>query len=278
MSWRRAWQPYVITDRRGMTLVELMVALTILSFAMVFILAIFMTQHRSYVVQEDVADTQSDARASLDLLTRDLRSAGFGISAGQTGITITNDSNPDSITFQVAQGPSTYLISPPVGSTITVANTPGNTFTVGNTVTLLGINSRSPIGGNYTVNAIAGTAITLNNAPVGAANGDLVLSPIVTIAYSVIPDPNVPNAFILQRTLNLTPAERLADHIQDLQFSYIMNDSTEVNTVAAANLKDIVMVRVTITSQTIIKDAETGVGVPRTRQLSTLVRLKNAAS
>jgi type II secretory pathway pseudopilin PulG len=262
-----------------MTLVELMVAMTILSFAMVFVLAIFMTQHRSYVVQEDVADTQSDARSSLDLLTRDLRAAGFGIPAGGTGITITNDANPDSITFQVAQGASTYLIGIPVGSTITVANVPGNTFTLGSPVSLLGINSRNPLG-NFTINAIAGTTITLDNAPVGAANGDLVLSPVVTIAYGTIPDPNVPGAFILQRTLtNIVPTtERLADHIQDLQLSYVMNDLTEVNTVAAANLKDIVMVRVTITSQTIAKDAETGVGVPRTRQISTLVRLKNATS
>jgi Tfp pilus assembly protein PilW len=271
-----------------MTLVELMVAMTILSFAMVFVLAIFMTQHRSYVVQEDVADTQSDARSSLDLLTRDLRAAGFGIPVGGTGITVTTDNgptNPDSITFQVAQGPSTYLIGIPVGSTITVANLPGNTFTLGSPVTLLGINSRSPLG-NFTVNAmtpnpIAGTDFTLDNAPVGAANGDLVLSPTVTIKYDTIVDPTVPNSYILQRTLTniVQPPERLADHIQNLQFQYTLSTGgAPVDTVAAADFKNIVMVQVTITSQTIVKDAETGLGVPRTRQISTLVRLKNATS
>jgi prepilin-type N-terminal cleavage/methylation domain-containing protein len=273
-----------MTDRRGMTMVELMVAMTILSFAMVFVLSIFMTQHKSYVVQEDVADTQSDARSSLDLLTRDLRSAGFGIQAGQTGITATNDTNPDSITFQAAQGPSTFLINPPVGATITVANTPGNTFTPGSGVTLLAINSKTPMG-DYTINsmtpnAIAGTDITLDAAPVGLSYGDVVLSrPVDSITYSTQADPSVPNSFILQRTLNAGAPEQLADHIQSMDFKYTLSTGgAEVDTVAPADLDKIVMVRVTITSQTIIKDAETGVGMPRTRTVETLVRLKNAAS
>jgi Tfp pilus assembly protein PilW len=268
-----------------MTMVELMVAMTILSFAMVFVLSIFMTQHRSYVVQEDVADTQSDARASLDLLSRDLRSAGFGIQATQTGITDTTDNgptNPDSITFQAAQGPSTYLISPPAGTTLNVANTPGNTFSVGDPVTLIGINSRTSLG-DYTINNIAGTTITLDAAPAGASFGDFVLTRPVQIKYDTALDPMVGD-YVLQRTVTVPPAppgaaERLADHILNMQFKYTLNTGgAEVDTVAPADRNKIVMVRVTITSQTIIKDANNSDGTPRTRTITTLVRLNNAAS
>jgi len=276
MSGQRILQPYVMTDRRGMTLVELMVALTILSFAMVFVLGIFMTQHRSYVVQQDVADAQSDARASLDLLTRDLRSAGYGVQAGQTGITATTDGNPDSITFQAAQGASTFLTATPASSTINVNSTAG--FTAGTQLNLLSVLDKSQLG-PYAINTVAGPTQLILSAtpPATVRQGDLVANTVNLIQYRLSNDPVNPGTSLLQRWLNGAP-ENLADHILDLQFQYTMSDGTVQNAVTGSyTFGQVRLVQVTITSQTVQTVSESN-GLARTRQLSTVIRLRNDLS
>ncbi len=66
-------------DRRGFSLVELMVAIMILSLLSAFGMRFLILQHRSVVLQEDAAESQQQLRAALDLMTRDLMSLGFGV-------------------------------------------------------------------------------------------------------------------------------------------------------------------------------------------------------
>ena len=52
-------------DRRGVTLVELMIALAISSAMVAGIYRTFLTQQRSYEVQDDVIDMQQNVRVAL---------------------------------------------------------------------------------------------------------------------------------------------------------------------------------------------------------------------
>jgi len=73
-------------NRNGFTLIELLVAL-VLSFILVgAIYRTFTAQQKVYTVQDQIAETQQNARMAMNILMRDIRMAGFGMPDG--GITI----------------------------------------------------------------------------------------------------------------------------------------------------------------------------------------------
>jgi len=257
-------------------MIELMVTLVILAMAGTFIYTVFITQHDSYVTQQDVSETQQDVRVSLDMLTKDLQSTGYGVSGGGTGISAATAS---SITFNVAQNyPVASLQASPyitdLSSNVITVNdvTP---FGVGNTVRILSMWDRSQIG-SYTISTINGGAnqLTLSGSPTAAHQGDVVVGNVNTITYSLTPDANNPGSFILMRTSTTNGAEALADHLLSMQFSYTLIDGTVTTTPAGSDLPNIRMVQATLTSQTARDVAKAGVNA-RTRSLSALVRVMN---
>ena len=60
-------------DNRGLTLIELLVALVITLIAIPLIYNIFISSAKSYSIQEDVTDMQQNARASLEFMAREMR-------------------------------------------------------------------------------------------------------------------------------------------------------------------------------------------------------------
>lgn len=76
------------TNNKGFTLVELLVALAVSSIAMTAIYSTYMTQQKSFSVQQDVATMQSNLRAAMYLLSSELRMAGYD-PTGKAGAGIT---------------------------------------------------------------------------------------------------------------------------------------------------------------------------------------------
>ncbi len=68
---------------RGFTLVELIVALFLSSLLVTALYYTFVKQHKTYTVQEQVVDTQQNARVAVFQMMRELRMAGFGRVAGE---------------------------------------------------------------------------------------------------------------------------------------------------------------------------------------------------
>jgi prepilin-type N-terminal cleavage/methylation domain-containing protein len=74
------------STEKGFTLIELLVALT-LSFILVgSVYQSFSSQQKAYTIQDQVAETQQNARMAMNILLRDIRMAGYGMPDG--GITI----------------------------------------------------------------------------------------------------------------------------------------------------------------------------------------------
>ena len=65
-------------DRRGFTLVELMITLTVLAVVMVVLMTVMYAAQRSRANTSNSVESAQAARVALDLLSRDLRSAGYG--------------------------------------------------------------------------------------------------------------------------------------------------------------------------------------------------------
>jgi len=81
--------------QRGLTLVELMVALAIAFIVIGAVYQAFTSQQRTYTIQDQVAEAQQNARVAMNILMRDLRMAGFGRPEGV--VTIRGDRYSHSI-------------------------------------------------------------------------------------------------------------------------------------------------------------------------------------
>lgn len=66
-----------LRSNRGMTLVELMAVMVILSVVVMAVMSLYIPAHQSTVAQSQVSDVQSNLRLALKTMTRDLLAAGF---------------------------------------------------------------------------------------------------------------------------------------------------------------------------------------------------------
>ena len=65
-----------VLDRKGITLIELMVALVISGIVIGAVYRLFIAQTRAYGLQDQVVEIQQNVRSAMEVLLRDLRMAG----------------------------------------------------------------------------------------------------------------------------------------------------------------------------------------------------------
>jgi type IV pilus assembly protein PilW len=75
---------------KGMTLIELLVALVICGMVVAGIYRVFIAQTKAYTLQDQVVEVQQSVRSAMEILLRDLRMAGFDDDNINSTITITN--------------------------------------------------------------------------------------------------------------------------------------------------------------------------------------------
>ena len=172
-------------EERGFSLIEVMIALVISILVVGSGYTVLYTQSRMSSINRQVVQTQQNVRVAMELMTQDLRAAGFGMN-GAVGACNTaivpadnnpagDDTGPDAVS----------LVVPTSISTLATPGAPGpfNTITLQKgdiaLVTPDGFGAGSAISINGTVsgsvNAIAGDVIILNSTigapatfPVGA--------------------------------------------------------------------------------------------------------------
>ncbi len=100
-----------LTGHRGISLVEVMIALVLTGIVTTAVMKLFTTQHQNYLVQDRVVNAQQNARATIDALVRHVRMAGFDI---PTGVAPLEAANTDPDTIVVTYSPDdceAYLVS-----------------------------------------------------------------------------------------------------------------------------------------------------------------------
>jgi len=191
--------------QRGLSLIELMVALVI---GLIFSLAVLLVQSsltKQNVAMSDAMQRDSQTRAALDLITRDLSNAGYfqnGPNLGnQCNLTLSYGANggnatvvapaiaasepsplPTSSTLSAQTDPSLY--TPPDGNTSVVltmtmaTSTPQVSPTAGGPVNVI-------FPGNAPTNAPpSGTNLVLNQLPAGIKAGDIGLLALKNFRFS----------------------------------------------------------------------------------------------
>jgi type IV pilus assembly protein PilW len=79
MRPRRNAAPVPRHPEAGFSLVEVMAALVILAIALTAVFATFISQQKSFTVQNRVAEMQQNLRQAVEYMSRDVRMAGYGI-------------------------------------------------------------------------------------------------------------------------------------------------------------------------------------------------------
>jgi len=273
---KRTWQ-------NGFSIVEVLIAVSILSLVLSGLYNVFYSQYRSFEAQRDVLVTQRDIRASLSLLERDVRMAGFGVPRGSNPVAALQDgivgdaTAPDTIRINFSPGPFTLLTSstvasPGVNNIIQVDSV--TAFQVGDTINIIN-NSDNNLIGTYVINAIdtGNVTLSLDADPSGAGIdvGDFVVRDFRTITYST-----AINAGTGRRELRRGDGvvqSTIIDGIVNFQLSYILDDDSEVT--SPADLSDIRRIRIDLIAQTTKETAKLGAQqIPR--ELTTIIPIKNS--
>ena len=85
------------TQRRGFTLVEMMVAIGILSIVVAGVMQSFVVQNRAYTVVDQTTESQQNLRAIAYMLERDLRMAGYRVPEGAVACGVDDTNGPDTL-------------------------------------------------------------------------------------------------------------------------------------------------------------------------------------
>ena len=80
-----------IKNEKGMTVVELLIAGLLTFVVGSAALGFYVSQHNQWLAQTDISDMQQNSRAVIDELSRNIRSAGFGILASHPSAWVTTD-------------------------------------------------------------------------------------------------------------------------------------------------------------------------------------------
>ena len=66
-----------VLDKRGVTLIELLVAFVICALVIAGVYRIFIAQTKAYTIQDQVVEVQQNIRNAMEMMVRDIRMAGF---------------------------------------------------------------------------------------------------------------------------------------------------------------------------------------------------------
>ncbi len=77
-------------NKKGVTLIELLVVMVIAAIVMAGVYRVFISQTKTYAVQDQVMEVQQSVRGAMEILLRDLRMAGFDDDNVNSDVTIAN--------------------------------------------------------------------------------------------------------------------------------------------------------------------------------------------
>lgn len=297
----------MLTNRRGFSLVELMVVVAIFGVVATVILDLYINVQRSTVSSEEVVEVQQGMRIALEQVSRDIQLSGFLVPT-EFPITVANS---NSISMETASAfnsfaristAASFAAGSPPAQAIAVSNgAMAQLFSDGAFVRIIQPATGTQLGGVFVVKNVNASSLnieTVANLPaiVNLVPGDMIVqvpSPNATtgdptfpnvVTYQLEDDPASadPLMFVLSRIWrtglpaltvdNRNTNERIiATNITGLRFEYLMKDGTVASTVAGDPRANIVAVRIFLTGLT-EKDKT---GASKTRELQTTVKLRN---
>ncbi|MHB8782627.1 MAG: PilW family protein [Desulfobacteria bacterium] len=243
----------------GFSLIEVMSALVILAIALTAVFATFISQQKSFTVQNRVAGMQQNLRQAVEYMSRDIRLAGYGIpdnitvpdnviAAGVTSLRSLyakdNTTGPDEIyilylfDMDANQPPTTITAAMPTPSAeLNVVSTTG--FIDGDLVII----SNGTSADLFEVTQVQTAALKLQHNPGGSARdyndagghsawpaggygAGATLAKARFLRYYVDSTTDAAHPTLMVDRMGSFPAQPLADDIEDMQLTYGLDTST----------------------------------------------------
>lgn len=280
--------PIPAPDRRsesGFTFVELMIALVLSIIIMTPLFKLLIDQQKTYTVQSQMTNMRQNARIGLDIMTKELRMAGYGIPLSTWSDSPASPTrqpaiyptpNATSITFYCnLEGVKTVLSADEaVAETQLSVESPTTDFAVNDIVYIEGPDDASPRTTHWhssTISAKTSNTITINNGlNFKYLKGSTIhLRNTITYtfynsSYGLTADEIKKRNKIYRtksRTLSAGTEEELAYDIQNMTLNYTFEDNGtglpndgDQATDTTNDTDDIRMINVSITAQTKNKD------------------------
>jgi prepilin-type N-terminal cleavage/methylation domain-containing protein len=266
----------------GTTLIELLVALVISTVLVAGLYRTFVSQQKTFAVQEQVVDVQQNARAAINRLMRDIRMAGFGnvsmvLPATFSSGTYNSVLNPDTpaagaVTVLSAIGEAaTFVVTGGIGETqITVSrinddqNNPLFDTDDRKYISIAGLES-------HVISSIdtQTKTITLGRKLVFNHGVGVPIFAIRALTYQLGTVDGVPT--LLRDEHTGEGPQPQGDGIEDLQFQYM-----DAGGNVTANPADVRMMNIALTARSETVDAELKEGGGhRRRRITSTVHLRN---
>ncbi len=263
-----------IRSTRGISLVEMLIAFALTGIVTAAVLKTYVTQHKNYMIQDDITTIQQNVRASIDELARQCRMAGYALPLGLPSIEAAN-TNPDTITIVYHDdGCDTYLdAAMPQPSSELKCATDVSCFYDGQWVFIFEPDSGG--GEFFEITHVQPSSRHLQHNTMTLSkryNKDAVILSLMRVQFYVDnSDPDHPNLMI--RLPGKTP-QVYAENISDLQFRYRLEDASVVDVPVA--VEDVREILISVTGRSAIPDPDKPEGQQyRTRTQSTSVALRN---
>jgi prepilin-type N-terminal cleavage/methylation domain-containing protein len=284
------------SKNRGVTLIELLIALVISSILIAALYRTFIGQQKTYIVQDQVVDMQQNVRVAINKMMREIRMAGFGNVSNVLPLDahdgpFNNVINSADNVNHVGQNDDQITIIGAFELITTLAtDVSGNS----NRIEVNGYASKFKpdtgpgeyekyicIGGleSLKVTSIADKKITLSSNLKNSYAAGAPVYKIHAITYHLGWDTTDPTKPVLRREDNTTQggAQPLADNIENVQFEYF-DDANPPNQLALpiADPGIIRMIRVTVTAKTNMADpAYKGGDGFRRRTIASNIQVRN---
>ena len=271
-----------LKTNKGVTLIELLIALVISSILIAALYRVFISQQKTYTVQEQVTDMQQNARVGINRMMSEIRMAGFGNVGDVLGLPadVNGKKGVNGFTQVVTPGENTITIVGGFkqirrdnGSPILISSASGNTITLNYAtddfdgtahrfISIGGVESSTVLQRDVRVLTLSST-LKINH-PVGTP-----IFKIQAITYTTGVSDGKP---VLQRNENTGGRPQpLADNIENIQFDYLDAQGS-----ATANPANIRMVKVTVNARTDMSDPQLKGGDGyRRRQIASNIYLRN---
>jgi type IV pilus assembly protein PilW len=257
-----------LRGNKGLTLVELLIALALSSLLTAVLYRAFISQQKNYMVQDQVADMQQNVRIAVSQMTREVRMAGYGGNI----LSIFGNVNGFTNIITPASDAITIILADEVGVLKQTATKGTNQLKITNArifnadkkkyLCLNGLN-------NYLVQSVTEDTVILGTP---LAEDHPVHQPVYLVKAISYYIGLSGGKSVLRRNENTGGGgQPLAENIEGLEISYF-----DANGDVTANPPDIRMVKVTVTARTSRPDPEyKGGDGYRRRALSSNIKVRN---
>lgn len=231
---------------RGVSLLEVMLALVITGVITTALFKTYIVQHENYMTQDDITNIQQSARATIDELSKHVRMAGNDIPAGLQAIE-GYDTNPDTIVLNYRTDGCDVTLSDPMPQPSAELKTTGDIscFEEGEWIFIFDPATGPNTGEWFVITQVQVASGHIQHNTMSLSKSypkDAVVLAMHQVKFFVdnTTDPEHPSLMVLAP--GMTTAQIYAENITDIQFQYRMKNGSIVDEpVVSDNIREIII-------------------------------------